>query len=587
MAAAMRRPRILAVPFLAALLLVSCAGAGEPAARSMRFEVTYPESLHSGPLDGRLYLMLSTAGYDGTEATEPRFLVANWRGGQPMFAVTVEDWMPGEPAVFDAEALGFPVESLAEMPAADYEVQALLHVYTTFERADGHTVKLPMDHWEGQNWRISPGNLYSDVLTRADLDPTDSAAAPMPVELSREIPPRPELPEDTEYLKYRKFRSRMLSDWWGRDIYLGAIVLLPPGFEEHPDARYPVAYYQGHFHDEFYTPVGFRPEPPDESLSGYDRTYAEYSHRFYQDWTSGKLPKFIIVTMQHPNPYFDDSYAVNSQNVGPYGDALLEELVPRVEEEFRAIGEPWARTVYGGSTGGWESLAWQVLYPERFNGAWVNCPDPIDFRYYQLVNLYEDDNAFYPDSEWRTEPIRPFMHDVDGEVLMTVEQASRLELVLGTEGRSGQQLDVWQAVYTPVDEDGYPMEVWDKRTGEINEDVVEYMRENYDLSYIMRRDWETLGPKLRGKLHIAVGDEDNFYLEEAVMLTEDFLESTTDPHYDGSVTYGYRHPHCYSGPPDDESVRITRLTYNQRLLPQMEAHLLETAPEGADMSWRY
>lgn len=585
----MRRSLALSFSLIALVLAlqVALAAPGSATPESMTIEVTYPESLHEGPLDGRLYLMFSSDEYDGSEDGEPRFKVANWRGGQPMFAIDVEDWRPGEPAVFDAEALGFPIDSLAEMPTGDYVIQVMLNVYTEVTRSDGHTIKVPLDRWEGQNWRIKPGNLYSDVTARAvGLDPSE-AGSTMSLELANEIPPRPAYPEDTEYLKYRRFRSEILSEFWGTDIDLGAIVLLPPGFEDNPEARYPVAYYQGHFHDTFYTPVGFSPEPPDPSLEGYDYTYAEASHRFYQQWTSGELPKFIIVTMQHPNPYFDDSYAVNSENVGPYGDALTQELMPAIEREFRAIGEGWARTVYGGSTGGWESLAWQVFYPEMFNGAWVNCPDPIDFRYYQLINLYEDDNAFYPDSEYRTDPIRPFMHEVDGEVLMTVQQASRLETVLGTRGRSGQQLDVWQAVYTPVAEDGYPTEVWDRETGEINQEVVGHMRENYDLSHIIRRDWQTLGPKLEGKLHLAVGDEDNFYLEEAVMLLEDFLQETSDPPWGGTLNYGYRHPHCYSGPPDDQSVRLTRLTYNQRLLPQMEARLLETAPPGADMSWRY
>jgi len=577
--------RLLGAPLIAVALTAACA-APDGGSTSASFEVTFPASLHDGPLDGRLYLMFSSQEYDGTEATEPRSLVANWRGGEPMFAIDVEGWMPGEPAVFDSAALGFPVASLAEMPAGDYYIQAMLHVYTTFERADGHTVKLPMDQWEGQNWRISPGNLYGNVSARhVDLDPADPRQT-LRLELTNEIAARPDLPEDTEYVKYRKFRSAILSDWWGTDMYLGAIVLVPPGWSADSDMKYPVAYYQGHFHDFFYTPAAFREEPPTDDLSGYDRTYAEFSHQLYQDWASGKLPKFIVVTMQHPNPYFDDSYAVNSENIGPYGDAMTQELIPMVEEEFGGLGEGWTRTLYGGSTGGWESLAWQVKYPDLFNGAWVNCPDPIDFRYYQLVNLYEDDNAFYPNSSWRKDPIRPFMHDPDGQVLMSLEQASRMELVLGTNGRSGQQLDVWQAVYAPVGEDGYPMDVWDKQTGEINQAAVEHMRENYDLSYIIRRDWDTLGPRLEGKLRVAVGDEDNYYLEEAVMLLEDFLEETTSPYYAGSFDYGYRHPHCYSGQPESQSVRITRLTYNQRILPQMADHIARTAPPGADLRWR-
>ncbi|MFQ5743942.1 MAG: alpha/beta hydrolase-fold protein [Acidobacteriota bacterium] len=544
----------------------------------LSFEVTFPASIHARPLDGRVFLIISSS-----EEGEPRFQAASWRGGQPLFAMDVDGLEPGEPAVIDSGALGFPLASIDDLPAGDYNVQALINIYTTFHRADGHTIKAHMDQWEGQHWNISPGNLYSDVQ-RVHLDPRQ--AATIQIDLTNVIPPI-EQPQDTKYIKHVKIRSDLLSDFWGQDFYVGAIVLVPDGFEDHPEAHYPVAYYQGHFHNTFYTPVGFSEEPADPGLSGYDRTYAEASYKFYEDWTSGKLPRMIIVTLQHPNPFFDDSYAVNSANVGPYGDALTQELLPYVEEKFRAIGDGWARTLYGGSTGGWETLAWQVFYPEMFSGAWVNCPDPIDFRYYQLVNIYEDDNAFYPDSEWVKDPIRPFMHDVDGQVRMTLQQASQLEQVLGTRGRSGEQLDIWQAVYGPVGDDGYPKPIWDKRTGVIDHGVAEYMRDNYDLSYILRRDWATLGPKLVGKIHIAVGDEDTFYLEEAVRLLEEFLEGTTDPYYAGSVKYGPRHPHCYSGPPDDQSVRLTRLSYNQRFLPKMAEQITRTAPRGADMSWKY
>jgi len=544
------------------------------------FEITIAEGLATAPLDGRLFLMISSQP-DG----EPRFQAATWGSdSQPLFARDIDGFAGGgEAAIIDADDMGYPLDSLSDLPAGTYRVQAMLHVYTTFERGDGHTVKMPMDHWEGQDWRISPGNLYSDVQTLT-IDP--QAGGSYRLELTHEIPPF-EPQQDTEYVKHIKIRSELLSEFWGTDMYIGAIVLLPEGFEDHPDARYPVAYYQGHFHDVFYTPVGFDPEPPDDSLTGYDYTYAEASHRFYLDWTSGRLPRMIIVTLQHPNPYFDDSYAVNSANVGPYGDALTQELMPLIEERFRAIGEPWSRALYGGSTGGWESLAWQVFYADMFNGAWVNCPDPIDFRYYQLVNIYEDDNAFYPNSEWLHDPIRPFRHDVDGQVDMSLKQATRMEEVIGTRYRSGQQLAIWNAVYGPVADDGYPQSLWDPETGVIDRDVAYYMRDNYDLSHIIRRDWATLGPQLQGKLHIAVGDEDTYYLEEAVMLLEDFLEETDNPPYGGSVKYGYRHPHCYSGPPDDESVRLTRLSYNQRILPQMAERMIATAPPGADMTWRY
>ena len=161
------------------------------------------------------------------------------------------------------------------------------------------------------------------------------------------------------------------------------------------------------------------------------------TYRFFQDWVAGKMGRVIIVLIQHPTPFYDDSYAVNSQNNGPYGDALWQELVPRVEREFRGLAEPWARMTYGGSTGGWESLAWQVFYPDRLNGTWTFCPDPVDFRYFQLVDIYKDDNAFYPNSEWKKTPVRPWSRGLDDQTQLSQFDASRYEAVLGTKGRSG------------------------------------------------------------------------------------------------------------------------------------------------------
>jgi hypothetical protein len=293
-----------------------------------------------------------------------------------------------------------------------------------------------------------------------------------------------------------------------------------------------------------------------------------------------------VVEIQHPTPYYDDSYAVNSENNGPYGDALTRELIPRVESEFRAIGEPWARTLSGGSTGGWESLAWQVFYPDMFNGTWTFCPDPVDFRHFQLVNIYEDANAFFPGdgrNPWKKDAVRPWMRGVDDQVFLDQRDASHLEAVLGTRGRSGDQMDIFMSVYGPVGEDGYPDLLYDKWTGAINPEVAEYWRENYDIRYILERDWERLGPRLVGKIHVYMGTMDTFFLDEATRLLEEFLEGTSNPHYGGWFEWGERQPHCYSGMPE-----FPGQNSYQRVLPLMLDRILATAPDGADVSsWRY
>jgi hypothetical protein len=229
-------------------------------------------------------------------------------------------------------------------------------------------------------------------------------------------------------------------------------------------------------------------------------------------------------------------------------------------------------------------MAVQVLYPEEYNGAYIACPDPIDFRAFTLVNLYEDTNAYFIDAPFKKLE-RPGHRDWLGNVDRTILDSNHLELVLGTKTRSGQQWDIWEAVYSPVGEDGYPKRIWDKVTGEIDPEVAAYWRENYDLVHILRRDWDTLGPKLVGKLNIYVGDMDNYYLNNAVYLAEEFLESTSDPYYAGEVDYGDRAEHCWNGDHENSNA-ISRLRYISMYAPKIVDRLEATAPVGAPRGWR-
>jgi hypothetical protein len=312
----------------------------------------------------------------------------------------------------------------------------------------------------------------------------------------------------------------------------------------------------------------------------------EHAHQFYKDWTGPDFPRVLLIEIQHPTPYYDDSYAVNSANNGPYGDAIMRELIPFIEQKYRGIGQGWARFTYGGSTGGWEAMAAQVFYPDEFNGAWIACPDPIDFRAYTLVDLYQDRNAYYLDSKWKKTP-RPGHRNWLGEVDATLEEMNHRELALGTKSRSGQQWDIWEAVYSPAGPDGYPKPIWNKVTGEIDTTVAAYWREHYDRSHILRRDWKTLGPKVRGKLKIYVGDMDNYYLNNAVYLIEDFLRTATDPPADAEVAYGDRAEHCWNGDPTRPNA-TSRLRYHQMFIPRIMDQIRRNHPAGADtVSWRY
>jgi len=577
---------ILLAVFAAGVLLTGALAGRSALDAPLRFAVGFGTELCKEPLDGRLLLLISK-----DDSKEPRFQISDTSiNSQQVFGMDVDGMKPGEEKFFDAQILGYPLETLADLPPGPYNVQALLHKYETFHRAEGHAVKLPMDRGEGQQWARAPGNLYSTPRKIA-LDAGKGEA--IRIQLDKIIPPIADPPE-TKYIKHERMQSQLLTKFWGRPMYLGAHVLLPEGFDAHPEARYPLVINHGHFP---YTFGGFRETPPDPNLKCeyserfrlecYNRIVEQAAYDFYKEWTGADFPRVLVIEIQHANPYYDDSYAVNSANLGPYGDAIVKELIPYLEKKYRGIGKGWARFMYGGSTGGWEALGAQIFYPDEFNGCYAACPDPIDFRAYTVVDIYKDANAYFAEGPFKKVP-RPGHRDYLGHLSATLEQLNRLELVLGTKSRSGQQWDIWEAVYSPVGPDGYPKRLWDKRTGVIDRAVAKYWQENYDLSYILRRDWNRgLGKKLQGKIHIYVGDMDNYYLNNAVYLVEDFLKTTKDPHYDGEVDYGDRAEHCWNGDHTRPNA-YSRLRYHQMFIPRIVQRIQKSAPPGSDLtSWRY
>ena len=546
---------------------------GTPA--RLRVEVRAAAGLHDGPLTGRLFLALGS-GPD----PEPRVAAydsARQRDGRvPFFAADVAGAGPGEALVIDAGADGYPWARLGDLPPGDYWAQALLHVYTEFRRQDGHVVWAPRDRWEGQRWAHSPGNLVS-VPRRVRVDPASDT--PIRLELVDAIPPV-ETPPDTEWVRRIRIRSRILSDWWGRDVHLGAVVLLPRGYDDHPERRYPVVFEADHFR---LTPAfGFTTEPPsgDPGLFAWMLRDAgglrESGYDFQRAWTGDGFPRVIAVTLQHPTPFFDDSYGVNSANNGPYGDAIHQELIPHLEERFRMIGEPWARVLTGGSTGGWIALAWQVRRPAFYGGAWVFYPDPVDFRRLQLIDVYRDENAFLVPGAAPGAPERMFQRTIAGQPVGSVRQLSQLERAQGSRGRSGGQLDAWNAAWGPVGDDGYPRRLWDLETGVIDRDVAFHMRDaGYDLRRYLEDNWPRIGPDLVGKIRIYNPEMDQFYLNNAVYLLERFLEGAADPPYGGEVVHGRpMKGHLWSP------------FTNADLVRRMADHVARNAPAGAPTAWR-
>jgi len=539
------------------------------------FTVSYSAELGTEGFDGRLLILMTK---DST--AEPRFQINDSDQTGIVFGVNVNDWKPGSERAISSEVFAYPLGSVTAIPEGTYYVQALLHKYDTFELSNGHTVQLPMDQGEGQHWNISPKNIYSKPQ-KINFSKSGSNH----LQITEEIPPI-EAVADTEYIKHIKIKSEKLSAFWGRPMYLQANVLVPYGFNAKSDERYPLMVFHGHFPDTF---GGFRTTPPTAvpedgiynsrfGITGYQYIQEKEAYDLYSQWTSADFPRFIAIEIQHQNPYYDDSYAVNSANIGPYGDAITYELIPHIESLFNGVGEGWARFLYGGSTGGWEALAAQVFYPKEYNGAFAACPDPIDFRAYTTVNIYEDKNAYYTEGPYR-KTLRPGIRDGKGMLKSSLKDMNYREWALGTNSRSGDQWDIWQAVFSPTGEDGYPKPIWDKITGEIDSEVAAYWRENYDLRYIMERDWDTIGEDLAGKIHLYCGDMDNYYLNNAVSLTEMFLNKTKNPYYGGEVDYGDLAEHCWNGDHENPNY-ISRLRYNTMYLEKIKMRLKATAPKN-------
>ncbi|MBP7110070.1 MAG: enterochelin esterase-like enzyme [Firmicutes bacterium] len=550
----MKKSTALSLAAVLLLMMFSVSAAG--AVSGFKFEVKVPDDF-VGELNGRCLVALTK----DVSKSDPYKQVSPT--GVPVFGKTVFGLKAGDVITFtadDKQVYGFPFQMDA-IPQAELYVQAFFVKYTKFTRANGSTIWAMADHGGGGNMFSNPYNLYSKVVksfidvstpSTVKLELTEMIQLPKPLK-EGEVTQQGNY-EDKPYLKYVKIQSKLLTEFWGTPMYIGANVLLPNTYGKVPGKKYPVLYYQGHW------PGGAAPLSY-ESTSAAGKALKEF-------WDSADAPQMLAITIRDANPFYDTSYSVNTANIGPWGDAITKELIPYLEKTFDIIAEPWARMLAGGSTGGWESLAMQVFYPDYFGGTWSMCPDPVDFNYYQIVNIYKDDNAYYIDKGWYKVE-RPGSRKTDGNINYMMKDENFWEVAVGgLEAISLGQWAVWEAVYGPMAADGYPARIWDPLTGKIDKAVAEYWKQNFDLNYKLQKEWPTLGPKLVGKIHLRGGDMDAYYLNNAQYLLGDWLETTKDPYYAGySVTF----------PRMGHTGNIS----NPDLLKEMAAHMIKYGPADA------
>lgn len=570
--------RLAVVAVAAALTSGACTRTDTP---GLRFEIAFPHTVHNAPITGRLFLMISR-----TNEPEVR-LQSDWFNSPQIVAVDVHRLPPGQRAVVDGTMLGYPFRTLRELPRGRYYVQAVLNKYGEYRRADGHIVLAHVNQWEGGalNKNRAPGNLYSTVKS-ADLD--GSRAETVELTLTNVVPPAT-VPRDTEWVKYVRIQSELLTRFWGQPIYLGAVILLPRRYASEVNMSYPVIYFQpGHFYPYPTTsvaaPFGFTTENSPEGVWARQERESnglETGSEFYESWRADGFPRMVAVSILHPTPYSDMSGVANSVNNGPYEDAIMTELIPYIEQRFRIIREPYARTLTGTDSGGRDALSLQVRRLEFFGGAWVFGPWAFDFRSYFGLNIYENDNAFEVGSsdipEWARNPSnwfpvdRQIIQTPDGTSLATIRQLSQHDAVMA--GKVGGEFATDDAIHGPLGADGYPKPLWDRRTGLIDREVANHWREHGDLAHYTRKNWATIGRHLVGKLHFYVGDADYFKRHEGVRFFEQFLETTTNPYYGGSFQYGP----LKSGD--------WRPMTNAGLINIMADHIRKHAPRGARMEW--
>ena len=442
------------------LFIVSPATAQEPP--PLQFAVTYDEAI-TDSFSGRVYVMLSTAG------REPRF-GPSWVNTDPFFAIDVENWRPGAPLVFTDAALGYPGPA-STVQQDIYSIQAVM--------------RRSLDSPSVGN---GPGTAYS-VVSRQEVQGTTSGE--IRLHIDQVVPPRSSDDVENDHFRLIAIRSDVLSAFYGRDITMQAAVALPSGYFDDDAKRYPALYVIPGFGGNH-----VQATPWAQRMIGPDRD------------------DVIIVGL---NPICRTGHHVfaDSANNGPRGWALIEELIPYLEQEFRLVSAPTARFLTGPSSGGWSSLWLQVTYPDFFGGVWSIVPDPVDFRDFQRIDLYETGANMYIDDQGNRRPIAR----LGNQPMLWYDDFAKMEVVRG----AGGQLYSFEAVFSPRGPDGKPMPLYDRETGAVNADVAQAWKK-YDIGLVLKENWPTLESKLSGKLRIFAGEKDTFYLEGAVRLLKQTLD---------------------------------------------------------------
>ena len=442
------------------LLFAAFSGVIAQAETPLTFKVSFDKQIFSEPYTGRVYIFFAK------ENPQPR-KGPSWFRPEPFVAQDVNNWRPGSTIEFkmsDTNLLKLPAD-FSEIDLTGMNAQAVVR-FNPFERKVG----------------TGPGNGYSETITIGDQSTYELVVDTL-VEAKEAT--------ETDRTKIVSVESKLLSEFHDRPVELNAAVTLPENYNANQDKKYPVIY----------------------EIPGFGGTHLNGWQGHQKPASNSHGVEFIKVMLDPSCPRGHHVFA-NSANNGPFGDALIQELIPAIDKQFRTDARPYGRFLTGHSSGGWSSLWLQVAYPEFFGGVWSTAPDPVDFRDFQRINLYNAGENMFVDGEGKRRPLGR----VNGKVIIWYDSFSDMENVLGY----GGQLHSFEAVFSPRGTDGKPLSLWNRETGEIDTDVANTWKK-YDINLILKENWQELEPKLRGKLHVFMGDVDTFYLEGATMLLKETM----------------------------------------------------------------
>jgi S-formylglutathione hydrolase FrmB len=447
------------------------------------FHVILDSSLRSSvttPVSGRLLLFIGPASPDGkpSESVDMQMMALT---SVYIAAKEIPGLAPGSVVDIDADDIAFPAP-LSQAASGKYQVQAVLDVHHSYNydgRSAGDIVSVPTTI----TVPYSDTSIPSLTLTQFLPEPPDPLA---------------ENPEVGSAIKPIDFVSPSLSNFWGRDVHMRGWVLLPPGYTSRPSDHYPTVYFTHGFGG---------------TLSGLR---ARYGPILYDRMKQGRMPSMIWVLLDESSPTGTHEFA-DGVNNGPWGTALTTELIPNLESTYRMDARTSGRFLQGHSSGGWATLWLQTRYPTIFGGTWSTSPDPSDFHFFSTIDIYAPHGNFYRTTEGT---LHPMLRD-HGEPHATMQQLAQVEQVLG---KYGGQLASFEWVFSPRGPDGRPAPLFNRTTGEIDPRVAEYWHKHYDIVERLKNNWNTLGPDLKGKIHLFVGTDDTFYLDGAAHS----LQSTLD-----------------------------------------------------------